>query len=461
MLKTRAPGRAMLGAMLIASILMSLAVAQPAPALVQKLDAIAGAGVLESRAVGLVAAVAKGKDTLLIKAYGKADIEGGVPMTADTVIPIGSVTKQFTAAAILQLRDQGKLGLDDEITEWLPDFDTGGSRVTLRHLLVHTSGITELSEIPAIRAMRLITNASATFDEVYRIASRQPFRFPAGTLQIYTNTNYWLLGRIIEKASGMTYEDYIEKRIFEPLGMSRSMYCNDSEDVPRRARGHRGRDGVFRRAPAIVHTATYAAGALCSTAADLITWLQALHGGKVLTAKSYAEMIAPGRLNDGTAIRYGLGLAVGEDGRGLRYIGHNGGGFGFSSETRWFPDTQHAVVLLTNSEPDELTVVSGQLAAALMPVPPPAGPFKGDAALIAGTYRGPGRGREMVVEVTGTPEGIAFSVDGRPFGPLPWVRDWTFRRNDSLFVFRRSGNTGPATELRFDTSGEHFILKRQ
>ena len=146
---------------------------------------------------------------------------------------LGSDTKQFTAAAILQLRDQGKLTLDDDITKWLPDFETRGYKVTLRHLLGHTSGIAELGEMQELRAMQLMRNPTATRDDVYKVINRYPFMFPTGTMEIYSNTNFWLLGLIIEKASGMTYEDYVEKKLFEPLAMTRSMYCNNAEKVAR------------------------------------------------------------------------------------------------------------------------------------------------------------------------------------------------------------------------------------
>jgi len=449
------------GLLALFSISTSTATAQSGGTLVQRLDAIANAGVLENRAVGTTAAVVKGKNTLLLKAYGKSDVEGNVPMTVDTVVPLGSDTKQFTAAAILQLRDLGKLTLDDDITKWLPDFETHGNKVTLRHLLGHTSGIANLGGMQELRAMRLMRNPTVTRDAVYQVINRTPFQFPTGTMQIYSNTNFWLLGLVIEKASGMTYEDYIEKRIFEPLGMTRSMYCNNSEKVARRASGYGMRSGTPILVPPIVHTGTYAAGAICSTAEDVITWLKALYGGKVLTPKSYAEMIKPATLNDGTRLRYSMGLVVGEDGNGLRFIGHGGGGFGFSSVTRWYPVAQLAVVVLTNSEPDEITAVTERLAAAVMPAPPPAGPFKGDASLLVGKYRGPGRGADMVIEVTQTPQGIAFSFDGAAAIALPWIESWTFRRNSSLLTFRRSANSGPATELRFDTGGDHFTLKRQ
>jgi CubicO group peptidase (beta-lactamase class C family) len=454
----------------------STATPQRGQGLVQQLDSIAGAGVLEKRAVGIVAAVARRKDALLLKAYGKADVEGDVPMTVDTIIPIGSTAKQLTAAAILQLRDQGKLGVDDQITKWLPDFETRGNNVTLRHLLAHTSGIAELTGMQELRAMKLMRNPNVTRDDVYKVINRQPFQFPTGTLEIYSNTNFWLLGLVVEKASGMTYEDYMEKKIFEPLGMTRSMYCNESENIPRRANGYGMKGGQTIRVPPIVHTATFAAGAICSTAEDMIKWLQALHGGKVLPPKSYAEMITPARLNDGTPLRYSMGTTVAEDTNGLRYIGHNGGGFGFSSEARWYPEAQLAVVVLTNSEPDEITKVTESLAAAVLPVPRPAGPFTGDAAPLVGTYKGLGFGGDMVVEVTQTPQqGIAFSIRGAPAGPLPWVEGWTFRRGSTLLTFRRPSTSsgrpevvegrstvsGPATELRFDTGGDHLILKRQ
>jgi CubicO group peptidase (beta-lactamase class C family) len=215
------------GLLALISIGASTATAQARTGLVQQLDSIAGAGVRENRAVGIVAAVVKGKDTLLLKAYGKGDVEGDVPLTTDTIFQIGSTTKQFTAAAILQLRDQGKLSLDDEITKWLPDFQTRGNKVTLRHLLSHTSGIGALGEMPELRAIRLMHNATATREDVYKVINRHPFQFPTGTMEIYSNTNFWLLGLIIEKASGMTYADSLEKKIFEPLGMTRSMYCNN------------------------------------------------------------------------------------------------------------------------------------------------------------------------------------------------------------------------------------------
>ena len=434
--------------------------AQGSAALTQRLDSIAGAEVRANRSVGIVAAAFKGKDKLILEAYGKADVEGNAPMTVATMIPIGSVAKQFTAVAILQLRDQGKLSVDDDVTTWLPELNTGGSGITLRHLLAHTGGIVELGEMQELRAAQLMRNATLTRDSVYKVISRYPPAFPAGTMEIYSNTGYWLLGRIIEKASGVTYEEYLEKRILAPLGMSRSMYCDTSKQVPNRANGYAMRNGAASRVPDIVHTGTYAAGAICSTAGDMITWLQALHGGKVLSPKSYAELIAPAKLNDGTSLRYGMGTAVAEDSHGLRFLGHNGGGFGFSSEARWYPDAQLAVVVLTNSEPDAITVATEGIAAAVLPPPRAAGQFAGDPSPLLGKYKGPAHGGDMVVVVTQVPQGVAFSINGQPAETLPWIERWNFRKRDVLLSFRGGTTSDRATELRFDTGGDHFILKR-
>src|SRR5688500_3940131 len=430
------------------------AAAQTGRPLAQRLDSLAGAGVLEKRAVGTVAAVVKGTDTLLFKGYGMANVEWDVPMPADAMFEIGSVAKQFTAAAILQLRDAGKLSLDDEITKWLPDFDTRGNKVTVRRLLDHTSGIMGLTEMPEFAL--LAWNPRFPRDSAYALIKRYPFQFPTGTAQMYNNSAVWLAGLIIEKASGMTYEDYIEQQIFAPLGMTRSMYCNSGENVPRRANGYSVRTGVIGRAPTNVHTWPFASGSLCWTAGDLVTWVKALHGGKVLSPRSYQEMITPAKLSDGTPLRYGMGIAVGKDSRGLTYIGHGGSVTGFTAEAGWYPDAKVAVVVLTNNSGSiDAGDIAGELAAALLPWErPTVAPFTGDAAPLVGTYKGPGRGRDLVVQVTKAPQGIAVSLNGRPPRPAPWVEGMTFRAGDNLLTFRGG-------DLHFSGGSAYSVLKRQ
>ncbi len=453
----------LLPAALLLGTVVVPAAAQTDAALVQRLDSIAGRWVQRNYAVGIVAAVVQGNDTLLFKAYGKADVEWDVPMPLDAMFETGSVTKQFTAAAVLQLRDQGKLSLDDDVTRWLPDFDTRGHTVTLRHLLAHTGGVADFTEAPEFGS--LSTNIRFPRDSAYALLQRYPSQFAPGELQIYNNSGFWLLGLVIEKASGMTYEDYIEQNIFAPHGMTRSMYCHSEENVPRRAHGYFvSRDSVIRRAWTVSHTWPFAAGSLCSSVGDMVTWLLALHGGGVLSPTSYAEFITPSSLNDGTPLRYSMGLQVGPDPSGLMYIGHGGRGPGFWVEVGWYPDAEMAVVVMINNvgplDPQEVvTNLANQVLGWTMP---PRRFFTGDPTPLVGRYVGQGRGEDMIVEVRQTPRGPAFSIDGAPPRPIPWIEGLTFGRGLPRLIFRRAnGDSGPVTELRFSMPGAHMVLKKQ
>jgi CubicO group peptidase (beta-lactamase class C family) len=455
--------RASLAAAVLVAIAASTAAGQPSRTLGQRLDSLAGSGVVEQRAAGIVAAVVKGSDTLLFEGYGRANVEWDIAMPVDAMFEIGSVTKQFTAVALLQLRDQGKLALDDEITRWLPDFDTRGHRVTLHRLLDHTSGIVGLTEMPEFGS--LVMDERLPRDSAYALIQRYPFQFEPGEAQIYNNSAFWLLGLVIEKASGMTYEDYVEKQIFEPLGMTRSMYCNSAENIARRAHGYIvPSPAVVRRARTNVHTWPFAAGSLCSTAGDLVTWVRALHGGEVLSPASYAELITPSKLNDGTPLRYGMGIQVGPDPSGLDYIGHGGSIAGFRAEAGWYPAAQMAVVVLMNSVgPLDPGAVASELAREVLgwtPVTPQR--FAGDPAPLIGRYVGQGRGRDMIIEVVQTPQGLGFSRDGSPPRLIPWVEGLTFRQGQMILTFRRAdGDSGPVTELRYGMPGAHLVLRKQ
>lgn len=427
-------------------------------AIVRKLDSIAESPLLEKRTTGIVAAVIRGGDTLLMKGYGKADVEWNVSMPADAVFEIGSITKQFTAVAILQLRDAGKLALDDEITKWIPDFPAT-HRITLRRMLDHTSGIKGITEIPEFGPLSRTMWAR---DSALALIRRQPQHFAPGEAAIYNNSAFWLLGLVVEKASGMSYEDYVEKNIFAPLGMTRSMYCNSDEVVEKRAHGYGVQGGMTRRVPMNIHRWPFSAGSLCSTAGDLVTWMKALHGGKVLAKHSYAEMTSPSKLADGTPLNYGMGIGVGRDPGGRRYIGHGGSITGFGAEATWYPDADLYVVYMVNSSGNvDPGAFAAELAAAILPWRLPAfTAFTGDATPFVGKYKGPWRGPEMTVEVMQNAQGIAVSQNGRLARPLSHVEGNTFRLGGSLLTFRRTG-AGPATELRWAGGASHYVLRRQ
>jgi CubicO group peptidase (beta-lactamase class C family) len=443
----------------------SIASAQAQPVSARVLDSIAGAGVAAGRTVGLVAAVVKGDDTLLMKAYGKANLEWDVPMTTDAMFHVGSIAKQFAAVSILQLQDSGKLDIDDAVTKWLPFLGQSASKITLRHLLSHTSGIHGFADEDAFEINFLAPRLPR--DSAYKLVKLDPFRFPVGTAQAYSNSSFFLLGLVVEKASGMKYETYLKQRIFDPLGMKRSSYCNTSEHVMRRAAGYHLIAGVIRRPPQFDYTWVFAAGAVCSTAADMVTWLKALHGGKVLSPKSYAEMTSQSRLSDGTPVQYGLGIKVGEDFRGVKFIGHGGTAPGFRADATWYPDAQMAVVVLMNTSPTNLSpgAVGGELARRIVPPKRPTlAYYTGDASELVGKYTlvSGGNMPSATIEVTQTPQGLAFSVNGSRPEPLPWAGGLTFYAQETVtLTFRRAnGTTGPVTELRRDDPGNHVILRK-
>jgi CubicO group peptidase (beta-lactamase class C family) len=448
------------GAVIAGAIIAGPAAAQSARPLDARLDSIAADGLRYRGPVGIVAAVVKGSDTLLMKGYGKANLEWDVPMVVDAMFEVGSIAKQFAATAILQLRDAGRLSLDDDITKWLPDLDTRGTKVTLRRMLDHTSGMVT-GHAGGLFDPRL------TRDSAYRLIKRAPvdFKFSPGEAQAYDGGAYWLLGLVVEQASGMRYEDYMEKKIFEPLGMTRSMYCNSAVHVPRRAHGYQFVNGVFRRPPAVVYGLVFAAGAICSTAGDLITWLTALHGGKVLSPQSYSLMTTRATLADGHALQYGMGIKVGEDYEGRNYIGHGGSAPGFRAEAMWYPDAKIAVVVLGNTTSLPAAELARELVGAALPPPRPTTRFyMGDATPFVGKYEYViGGNRSISIEVMQSPRGLAFAPSGGRAEPLPWVGGLTFYASEDVtLTFRRArGDSGPVTELRRDDGGNLYILRKQ
>jgi CubicO group peptidase (beta-lactamase class C family) len=398
-------------------------------------------------------------DTLLLKGYGLADLEWNVPMADDAVFEIGSMTKQFTATAVLQLVEQGKLDLDADLTTYLPDYDTQGRHIPLRRLLDHTSGIKGYTEMPVFGEIMMRDLPRDSLVAKFEAASLE---FEPGTAQIYNNSAYFLLGLIIAKASGEPYEEFVKKHLFEPLGMARSYYCDERAVVARRAHGYdQGPKGLAQKGY-LDHQWPYAAGSLCSTAGDLVRWNQALHGGKVVSAASYADMTTPDPLVDGTPIRYGMGLMVMDD-NGRRALTHGGGINGFLSDGWYYPDEDLIVVVLQNSAGQRApaTLSRALVEAVLGPGKPPApGTFTGDLSKLTGTYRGPSRGREMTVEVSVDGNALALKPAGAQNPIKPMYRDGLRWQAGNAFWIFDAGPDGRATALRLDSGGGHFVLRR-
>ena len=336
------------GAALLAGALATPAAhAQDSRALVHFVDSVAGAAVAEHRTAGVSVAIVRNGRPILAKGYGFADLENDVPATAETVYRIGSITKQFTSAAIMRLMEQGKLSLDDTLQKFLPNFPTQGNRVTIRHLLNHTSGIKSYTSLGP--KWQRVIRIDLTPDSLVSLFANEPFDFKPGDRWLYDNSGYFLLGMIVEKLSGKPYGLYLQDELFTPLGLKSTIYCDQSPLIKHRAQGYALRpDGRFINAEPLSMTQPYAAGSLCSTVNDLAAWTLALSSGKVVSPASYREMTTPGTLNDGKPLTYGFGLAIGTLGE-HRQVSHNGGINGFISELHHYPDDSLVTVVLTNT----------------------------------------------------------------------------------------------------------------
>ncbi len=313
-------------------------------ALIAKIDALAARALENPGAAGLSIAVSRGDKVILSKGYGKADLENGVAATDASVFRIASVTKQFTAAAILRLAEQGKIQLDDDFTKYV-DYPTHGKTVTIRHLLTHTSGIKNYTDVPGF--FEDVARDKAP-EQVLDSVRDLPLDFEPGTKWAYSNTNYHLLGMIIEKVSGVSYAKHMQDEFFTPLGLTHTRYDVASDVIPGRARGYGVIDGVSANASYLSMTIPYAAGGLLSTAGDLVRWQIALVSGKVVSPESYKQMTTAAELSDGSKAPYGFGLFM-SDVDGHPNFMHEGGIPGFNSILVYFTEEKLTVAVISNS----------------------------------------------------------------------------------------------------------------
>lgn len=308
---------------------------------------------------GISLAVFQGDAPILVKGYGYADLDSEVPMKPETIFRIGSITKQFTAAGIMALLEDGRLNLDDPLDRILPEVQGIAHSVSIRHLLTHTSGIenyTALAEWPDLG------NRPMARLELARLFAERPLKFQPGDKFSYSNSNYYLLGMVIEKVSGERYEDFIQRRLVARAGLKNTRYCPPEQNYPRAAQGYRIDEGgrMILAEPLIMDHA-FASGALCSTALDLVQWTKALTQGQVIRRETYELMRTPFIVRDGipsTTEGYGFGLGIGDE-SGHLYVGHGGSINGFASLLDHYPDDDLIIAVLVNTEtsvPDELGV---------------------------------------------------------------------------------------------------------
>ena len=300
---------------------------------------------------GATILVIRDGEVLYRKAMGLRDLDHRFPVRMDTHYEIASITKQITAAAILQLRDAGKLNIDEKVSAYLPDVPHA-DEVTLRQLLTHTSGIPDYF---GLRSDEEFTKPT-TFAELMKLADK-PLDFAPGSRASYSNTGYIILGRIIEVASHQSYHQYRREHLLKPAGMTQTYIVPDEPSLATMARGYRRVNGKLEPGLTIHDSYSWSAGDLVSTVGDVEKWNEALASGKVVPHDDYALMMSPQITAQGENTGYGLGLFIDKVNDQPR-IGHTGGSFGFTAANFYFPLQKLRIIVLTNNvdapEPGEI-----------------------------------------------------------------------------------------------------------
>jgi CubicO group peptidase (beta-lactamase class C family) len=313
--------------------------------LIQKIEAYVKP-VFSSTNPGAAILISKNGNNIFRKSYGMAHMELEIPVEPHMVFRIGSITKQFTAICILILYEKGKIDLNADINNYIDNFSSGNRKITVEHLLTHTSGIPNYTDLPEFR--KNIRN-DITLQERIASIKNLPLEFDPGGKFNYSNSGYFLLGVIIENVSGMTYSDFLQEHIFIPLGMSHTS-CEISDRItPGRVSGYAYKDGEFKNAAYISMTQPYAAGALVSCVDDLFLFANALYNNTLIKPETFSLALKSTFLTNGDSTDYGYGW-VNYTYNDISFHGHDGGIDGFSCSNLYIPSEKVYIVMLVNCE---------------------------------------------------------------------------------------------------------------
>lgn len=339
--------------------LLALQIVYP-QSLETQIDSVLTTVFKETDEPGAVFLVAKDGKSIYRKAFGKSNIELDVNMNPENVFQIGSMTKQFTAIAIMMLEEQGKLKVNDAISKYIPDYPNG-NQITIHHLLTHTSGIKDFTKIKSIMS---IAKQDMTPKELVDFFKDEPVDFQPGEKFEYNNSGYVVLGYIIELVSGKTYEDFIEKNIFEKLGMNNSRYASDREIIKNRAYGYHNRGELINKIH-ISLSIPYASGSLMSNVDDMLKWQNAIDNNVLISENTKEKVFAKYTLNGGEQFNYGYGWHL-KDSDGLETREHGGSVFGFKSMGVHVPSLNIYVVGFSNCDCNSPTQVTRDIATFLI-----------------------------------------------------------------------------------------------
>ena len=332
---------------LLSIFAVTTAVASPSdlsPQQIARINADVEAVLRRTDTPGATVAIAEQGRIIYTNAYGLRDRERHLPASVDTYFEIGSITKEFTSAAILQLQEAGKLHIDDTLAKYLPDAPHA-KEVTLRQLLSHTSGVADYLDGPDIEEA---ATKPATFEQlITRIADR-PLDFAPGSRFSYSNTGYILLGRVIEVVSHESYQHYVQTHLLDVAGMAHTFTIADEKHLSNMAVGYWRKEGKITPSATISSSFGWSAGFLVSTVSDLQKWNLALQGGKIVSPADYVLMSTPVSTTQQGEGDYGLGLAIDHIDE-QTYVGHDGGSFGFTTANEYFLKQKVQIIAFTNS----------------------------------------------------------------------------------------------------------------
>jgi CubicO group peptidase (beta-lactamase class C family) len=324
-----------------------------AQSLETKIDSLIQSEFKDKNGLGGVFMVAKNGKPIYQKAFGKANLELEVNLTTESVFQIGSMTKQFTAIAILMLEEQGKLNVQNPIAQYIPDYPAG-DKITIHHLLTHTSGIRDFTKM---KTLREISNKEMSPKMLVDFFKNEPVDFAPGEKFDYNNSGYVLLGYLIELVSGGTYEDFIRENIFKKVGMNQSNYATDRQIINKRAYGYHKKEFGYVNKTVINFSVPFSSGSLMSSANDMLKWQNALNQNVLLKPENTQKAFSKYKLNSGETFTYGYGWHLKElNGKPVRE--HGGSIFGFKSMGVYIPSEDIYVLGLTNCDcnsPTQLT----------------------------------------------------------------------------------------------------------
>lgn len=352
--------------LVILIVVFVLAISAKAQNLTQQIDEIVKEN-YKSDMPGAAILVAKQGKVIYKKAFGKANLELDVDMTSENVFQLASITKQFTAVAILMLEEQGKLKVEDDITKYIPDYPVKGKKITIHHLLNHTSGIKSYTSMPGLLQMARKDMKPTELIEYFK---NEPMDFNPGEKYAYNNSAYILLGHIIEVVTKDSYENFIEQHIFKPLQMTNSRYGKMKELIKKRAVGYSEAENRYTNADYISLTIPYAAGSLMSTVDDMLKWQNGLKNNALLKKETFEKAIKPTILNNGEKTDYGYGLGI-LDLKGSKGYEHSGGIFGFTTNGVYLEKEDVYVIGLSNCSCNDIGGVTKKIAALAIGKPYP------------------------------------------------------------------------------------------